>query len=72
MSSQLSGCSDFSVTVSFVFAVKFDGCGYGIEVIGVEVNEPTIPECMSPDPYEDNAGGPKYEANWGLIDGVGS
>ena len=37
--------------------------------MGVDVNEPTIPERISPEPYCGNEGVPKYEAKCGFIEG---
>jgi len=49
--------------------LEFDGIGYGLDVMGVDVNEPTIPDRISPELYGGSTGVPKYEANCGFIEG---
>ena len=37
--------------------VRFDGWGYGLEVMGVEVKEPATPALISPEPNVGRVGG---------------
>ena len=60
------GVSEMS-TAELDVTLGFGGIGHGLEVMGVDVNDPTIPERISPEPYGGNAAVEKYDASCGFI-----